>query len=128
MKTQLYDYLLWLYLILLWGIPLFITFKIKATNDSIFFIRKLLFPLQYLVQLLAERITSNSRSGTRLVHILGFLFAEGYLMILPFIPLYLVNEPPEHHMAVMFSIMYYMLLGWISFWFQPRGNDRYKTK
>lgn len=128
MKTQLYNYLLWLYLVLLWGIPLFITFKIKATKDSRFFIRKLLFPLQYLIQLLAERMTGNSRSGTRLVHILGFFFVEGYLMILPFIPLHLVSEPLENHMAVIFTIIYYMLLGWLSFWFQPRGNDRYKTR
>jgi hypothetical protein len=72
MKTQLMDYWLYLYLGCIYLVPLFRIIKLN-NNDTRFMLRKLLFPLEYLIQVKAEQAFNNSRSATRLIHILLFL-------------------------------------------------------
>lgn len=69
MKTQLLDYWLYLYLGCIYLVPLFAILKLN-NGDTRFMLRKLLFPLEYLIQVKAEQAFSNSRSATRLIHIL----------------------------------------------------------
>ena len=49
MKTQLMDYWLYLYLGCIYLVPLFRIIKLN-NNDTRFMLRKLLFPLEYLIQ------------------------------------------------------------------------------
>lgn len=69
MKTQLLDYWLYLYLGCIYLVPLFAIMKLN-NGDTRFMLRKLLFPLEYLIQVKAEQAFNNSRSATRLIHII----------------------------------------------------------
>ena len=71
MKTQLMDYWLYFYLGCIYLVPLFRIIKLN-NNDTRFMLRKLFFPLEYLIQVKAEQAFNNSRSATCLIHILLF--------------------------------------------------------
>lgn len=51
--------------------PLFAILKLN-NGDTRFMLRKLLFPLEYLIQVKAEQAFNNSRSATRLIHVLAW--------------------------------------------------------
>lgn len=126
MKTQLLDYWLYLYLGCIYLVPLFRIIKLN-NNDTRFMLRKLLFPLEYLIQVKAEQAFNNSRSATRLIHIL--LFPMSVLgLVGASMPLVSLNEPMMKHTAILVFITYYCMLAPITFWFQPKAGKIYKTK
>ena len=126
MKTQLMDYWLYLYLGCIYLVPLFRIIKLN-NNDTRFMLRKLLFPLEYLIQVKAEQAFNNSRSATRLIHIL--LFPMSVLgLVGASMPLVSFNEPMMKHTAILVFITYYCMLAPITFWFQPREVRSSQTK
>lgn len=126
MKTQLMVYWLYLYLGCIYFLPLVRLIKNKNT-DTRFMLRKLVFPLEYLIQVRVEQFTHYSRSATRLIHIL--LFPMSVLgMIGASIPLQIVNEPMEKHTPLLLFITYYCMVATIAFWFQPRADRSSQTK
>lgn len=126
MKTQLMDYWLYLYLGCIYLVPLFRIIKLN-NNDTRFMLRKLLFPLEYLIQVKAEQAFNNSRSATRLIHIL--LFPMSVLgLVGASIPLQIINEPMMKHTTILVFITYYCMVATIAFWFQPRADRSSQTK
>ena len=126
MKTQLMDYWLYLYLGCIYLVPLFRIIKLN-NNDTRFMLRKLLFPLEYLIQVKAEQAFNNSRSATRLIHIL--LFPMSVLgLVGASMPLVSLNEPMMKHTAILVFITYYCMVAIIAFWFQPRADRSSQTK
>lgn len=126
MKTQLMDYWLYLYLGCIYLVPLFRIIKLN-NNDTRFMLRKLLFPLEYLIQVKAEQALNNSRSATRLIHIL--LFPMSVLgLVGASIPLQIINEPMMKHTTILVFITYYCMVATIAFWFQPRADRSSQTK
>lgn len=126
MKTQLFDYWLYLYLGCIYLVPLFRIIKLN-NNDTRFMLRKLLFPLEYLIQVKAEQAFNNSRSAARLIHIL--IFPMSVLKTLgASMPLVSLNEPMMKHTAILVFITYYCMLAPITFWFQPRADRSSQTK
>ena len=126
MKTQLLDYWLYFYLGCIYLVPLFGVLKIN-NGDTRFMLRKLLFPLEYLIQFKAEQAFNNSRSAVRLIHILVFCVSILGLVGAS-IPLVALNEPMMKHTAILVFITYYCMLAPITFWFQPYANISTKTK
>lgn len=126
MKTQIMDYWLYLYLGCIYLVPLFRIIKLN-NNDTRFMLRKLLFPLEYLIQVKAEQALNNSRSATRLIHIL--LFPMSVLgLVGASIPLQIINEPMMKHTTILVFITYYCMVATIAFWFQPRADRSSQTK
>ncbi|MDN6571850.1 MAG: hypothetical protein L0L22_12735 [Staphylococcus equorum] len=126
MKTDLISFLLYLYFGALWLIP--IAFIIRSKNRDVrFVVRKLLFPLQYLLQVIFERGTGNSRAATRFMHIIVFFFSETFLLG-AFAILGIFNEPFSNHTPMLLFLAYYFPIAAISFWFQPHANKSYLTK
>lgn len=126
MKTQLMDYWLYFYLGCIYFLPIIAIARSKET-DTRFFLRRLLFPLEYVIQVRVEKSTNYSRSATRLIHIL--LFPMSVLgMIGASIPLQIVNEPMEKHTPLLLFITYYCMVATIAFWFQPRADRSSRTK
>ena len=78
--------------------PLFGVLKIN-NGDTRFMLRKLLFPLEYLIQFKAEQAFNNSRSAVRLIHILVFCVSILGLVGAS-IPLITLNEPMMKHTAM----------------------------
>lgn len=126
MKTQLLDYWLYFYLGCIYLVPLFGVLKIN-NGDTRFMLRKLLFPLEYLIQFKAEQAFNNSRSAVRLIHILVFCVSILGLVGAS-IPLITLNEPMMKHTAILVFITYYCMLAPITFWFQPRADRSSQTK
>ena len=126
MKTHLMNYWLYLYLGCIYFLPLLSIIKSKDT-DTRFMLRKLLFPLEYLIQVKVERFTHYSRSATRLIHILVWPMSVLGLVGVS-IPLTVFNEPLESHTALLLFITYYCMLAPITFWFQPRADISTQTK
>lgn len=126
MKTQLLDYWLYFYIGCIYLVPLFGVLKIN-NGDTRFMLRKLLFPLEYLIQFKAEQAFNNSRSAVRLIHILVFCVSILGLVGAS-IPLITLNEPMMKHAALLVFITYYCMLAPITFWFQPRANISTQTK
>ena len=126
MKTQLLDYWLYFYLGCIYLVPLFRFIKLN-NNDTRFMLRKLFFPLEYLIQVKAEQAFNNSRSATRLIHIL--LFPMSVLgLVGASMPLVSLNEPMMKHTAILVFITYYCMVATIAFWFQPRADRSSQTK
>ncbi len=120
MATKLLDFWLYLYLGCIYFVPLVVIMRSKDT-DGRFLLRKMLFPLEYLIQLKLEQATNYSRSATRLGHIFIWFLSIFGLMIAT-LPLYIFNEPYENHTTMLMLIAYYLMLAPISFWFQPRPS------
>lgn len=126
MKTQLMDYWLYFYLGCIYLVPLFRIIKLN-NNDTRFMLRKLFFSLEYLIQVKAEQAFNNSRSATRLIHIL--LFPMSVLgLVGASMPLVSLNEPMMKHTAILVFITYYCMVATIAFWFQPRADRSSQTK
>lgn len=119
MQKDLISFWLYLYLSCIYFLPL-VRLMRSSKQDSQFLLRKLLFPLEYLIQVKLEKTTNYSRSAIRLGHILVWLFSIFGLMLAT-VPMYIFDEPYENHTSILLFITYYLMFAPISFWFQPRS-------
>lgn len=126
MKTEIMSILLYLYFGCLWLIP-FVFISRSQNHDVRFVVRKLLFPLQYLLQMIFERATGNSRTATRLLHIFVLFFSEFFLMG-ALILLGFFSESFRNHTPMLLFIAYYFPLAALLFCFQPHADKSYRTK
>ena len=119
MQSHLINFWLYLYLSCIYLLPLIKLIRLKE-QDTKFLLRKMLFPLEYLIQIKLEKTTNYSRSAIRLGHILVWLFSIFGLMLAT-VPMYIFDEPYENHTSILLFITYYLMSAPISFWFQPRS-------
>ncbi|KAA8371717.1 hypothetical protein FD956_08480 [Leuconostoc carnosum] len=119
MQSHLINFWLYLYLSCIYFLPLIKLIRLKE-RDTKFLLRKMLFPLEYLIQIKLEKTTNYSRSAIRLGHILVWLMSIFGLMFAT-VPIYIFNEPYENHTSILLFITYYLMFAPISFWFQPRS-------
>lgn len=111
-------------LIVFWIIPAIGIAK-KLIDDR-FFIRQWLFPMQYWLQLLFERISGNRRIVVRILQIMSlFITYFGGLLMLMIFSVFDGNllKHPEA-----FLLFEYLLVSSIAYWFQPKAGKVYKTK
>ncbi|MBU7481790.1 MULTISPECIES: hypothetical protein [Lactobacillaceae] len=112
-------------LIVFWIIPAIGIAK-KHLVDDRFFIRQWLFPMQYWLQLLFERISGNRRIVVRILQIMSlFITYFGGLLMLMIFSVFDGNllKHPEA-----FLLFEYLLVSSIAYWFQPKAGKVYKTK
>ncbi|MCT3392670.1 hypothetical protein [Lentilactobacillus hilgardii] len=112
-------------LIVFWIIPAIGIAK-KHLVDDRFFIRQWLFPMQYWLQLLFERISGNRRIVVRILQIMSlFITYFGGLLMLMISSVFDGNllKHPEA-----FLLFEYLLVSSIAYWFQPKAGKVYKTK
>ncbi|MBW0223924.1 hypothetical protein KVB92_12105 [Lentilactobacillus parabuchneri] len=112
-------------LIVFWIIPA-IGIAEKHLVDDRFFIRQWLFPMQYWLQLLFERISGNRRIVVRILQIMSlFITYFGGLLMLMIFSVFDGNllKHPEA-----FLLFEYLLVSSIAYWFQPKAGKVYKTK
>jgi len=86
-----------------------------------FMLRKLFFPLEYIIQVKVEKGLSYSRSATHLIHILVWCVSILGLVGAS-IPLVMLNEPLQKHTALLVFITYYCMVAPMAYWFQPHAN------
>ena len=112
-------------LIVFWIIPAIGIAK-KHLVDDRFFIRQWLFPMQYWLQLLFERISGNRRIVVRILQIMSLLITYfcGLLMLLVF-SAFDINTAKHFSVFILFE---YLLVSSIAYWFQPKAGKIYKTK
>ena len=112
-------------LIVFWIIPAIGIAK-KHLVDDRFFIRQWLFPMQYWLQLLFERISGNRRIVVRILQIMSLFITYfcGLLMLMIFSVFdgNLLKHPEA------FLLFEYLLVSSITYWFQPKAGKVYKTK
>ena len=112
-------------LIVFWIIPAIGIAK-KHLVDDRFFIRQWLFPMQYWLQLLFERISGNRRIVVRIFQIMSLFITYfcGLLMLMIFSVFggNLLKHPEA------FLLFEYLLVSSIAYWFQPKAGKVYKTK
>lgn len=112
-------------LIVFWIIPAIGIAK-KHLVDDLFFIRQWLFPMQYWLQLLFERISGNRRIVVRIFQIMSLFITYfcGLLMLMIFSVFdgNLLKHPEA------FLLFEYLLVSSIAYWFQPKAGKVYKTK
>lgn len=122
MVKNIIDY----YMLACWLVPLLII-AIYHKHDERFLFRQWLFPLQYCLQVMFEKLTGNNRMAVRILQILSPILTVtvglGGLITL----LQLFNEHAENHLNI-FILLYYLIFSSIAFWFQPRAGKIYKTK
>ncbi|KZL43169.1 hypothetical protein [Secundilactobacillus collinoides] len=98
----------------------------KHLEDDRFFIRQSLFPMQYWLQLLFERISGNRRIVVRIFQIMSLFITYfcGLLMLMIFSVFdgNLLKHPEA------FLLFEYLLVSSIAYWFQPKAGKVYKTK
>ncbi|EJO04670.1 hypothetical protein AO462_05810 [Oenococcus oeni] len=111
---------------LIWLIPAVGIIKTHKIDDR-FFIRQWLFPLQYWLQVLFEKMSGNRRIVVRILQILSPLVTF-YLLIPSALFLKLFNESFTKHYAALFFLMYYLFFAAVAYWFQPRSGKVYRTK
>ena len=112
-------------LIVFWIIPAIGIAKNHLVDDR-FFIRQWLFPMQYWLQLLFERISGNRRIVVRILQIMSLFITYfcGLLMLMIFSVFdgNLLKHPEA------FLLFEYLLVSSIAYWFQPKAGKVYKTK
>ena len=112
-------------LIVFWIIPAIGIAKNHLVDDR-FFIRQWLFPMQYWLQLLFERISGNRRIVVRIFQIMSLFITYfcGLLMLMIFSVFdgNLLKHPEA------FLLFEYLLVSSIAYWFQPKAGKVYKTK
>lgn len=98
----------------------------KHLVDDRFFIRQWLFPMQYWLQQLFERISGNRRIVVRILQIMSLFITYfcGLLMLMIFSVFdgNLLKHPEA------FLLFEYLLVSSIAYWFQPKAGKIYKTK
>lgn len=112
-------------LIVFWIIPAIGIAK-KHLVDDRFFIRQWLFPMQYWLQLLFERISGNRRIVVRIFQIMSlFIMYFCGLLVLMIFSVFdgILLKHPEA-----FLLFEYLLVSSIAYWFQPKAGKVYKTK
>jgi len=112
-------------LIVFWIIPAIGIAK-KHLVDDRFFIRQWLFPMQYWLQLLFERISGNRRIVVRILQIMSLFITYfcGLLMLM----IFSVFDGNFLKHPEAFLLFEYLLLSSIAYWFQPKAGKVYKTK
>ena len=112
-------------LIVFWIIPGIGIAKNHLVDDR-FFIRQWLFPMQYWLQLLFERISGNRRIVVRILQIMSLFITYfcGLLMLLVF-SAFDINTAKHFSVFILFE---YLLVSSIAYWFQPKAGKIYKTK
>ena len=111
-------------LIVFWIVPAIGIAKNHLVDDR-FFIRQWLFPMQYWLQLLFERISGNRRIVVRILQIMSlFITYFGGLLMLMIFSVFDGNllKHPEA-----FLLFEYLLVSSIAYWFQPKAGKVYKT-
>ena len=112
-------------LIVFWIIPVIGIAKKHLVDDRLF-IRQWLFPMQYWLQLLFERISGNRRIVVRIFQIMSLFITYfcGLLMLMIFSVFdgNLLKHPEA------FLLFEYLLVSSIAYWFQPKAGKIYKTK
>lgn len=112
-------------LIVFWLVPIIGIFKNRRIDDR-FLIRQWLFPLQYWLQVLFERISGNRRIVVRILQIMSLFITYfcGLLMLMIFSAFdgNLLKHPEA------FLLFEYLLVSSIAYWFQPKAGKVYKTK
>jgi hypothetical protein len=125
MGIPINDTFLFTSLIVFWIIPVIGIAK-KHLVDDRFFIRQWLFPMQYWLQLLFEKISGNRRIIVRILQIMSLLITYfcGLLMLMIFSVFdgNLLKHPEA------FLLFEYLLVSSIAYWFQPKAGKVYKTK
>ena len=112
-------------LIVFWIVPAIGIAKNHLVDDR-FFIRQWLFPMQYWLQLLFERISGNRRIVVRILQIMSlFITYFGGLLMLMIFSVFDGNllKHPEA-----FLLFEYLLVSSIAYCFQPKAGKVYKTK
>ena len=112
-------------LIVFWIIPAIGIAK-KHLVDDRFFIRQWLFPMQYWLQLLFERISGNRRIVVRILQIMS-LFITYFCGLLILMVFSVFDENLLKHPEA-FLLFEYLLVSSIAYWFQPKAGKVYKTK
>ena len=112
-------------LIVFWLVPIIGIFKNRRIDDR-FLIRQWLFPLQYWLQVLFERISGNRRIVVRILQIMSLFITYfcGLLMLLVF-SAFDINTAKHFSVFILFE---YLLVSSIAYWFQPKAGKIYKTK
>ena len=112
-------------LIVFWIIPAIGIAKNHLVDDR-FFIRQWLFPMQYWLQLLFERISGNRRIVVRILQIMSLFITYfcGLLMLM----IFSVFDGNFLKHPEAFLLFEYLLLSSIAYWFQPKAGKVYKTK
>lgn len=112
-------------IIVFWIVPVIGIAK-KHLVDDRFFIRQWLFPMQYWLQLLFERISGNRRIVVRIFQIMSLFITYfcGLLMLMIFSVFdgNLLKHPEA------FLLFEYLLVSSVAYWFQPKAGKVYKTK
>ncbi|MYV05511.1 hypothetical protein [Furfurilactobacillus milii] len=112
-------------LIVFWIIPAIGIAKNHLVDDR-FFIRQWLFPMQYWLQPLFERISGNRRIVVRILQIMSLFITYfcGLLMLMVFS---VFDENLLKHPEA-FLLFEYLLVSSIAYWFQPKAGKIYNTK
>ena len=112
-------------LIVFWIVPAIGIAKNHLVDDR-FFIRQWLFPMQYWLQLLFERISGNRRIVVRILQIMSLFITYfcGLLMLM----IFSVFDGNFLKHPEAFLLFEYLLLSSIAYWFQPKAGKVYKTK
>ncbi|WP_125684780.1 hypothetical protein [Levilactobacillus yonginensis] len=112
-------------LIIFWIVPAIGIAKNHLVDDR-FFIRQWLFPMQYWLQLLFERISGNRRIVVRILQIMSLFITYfcGLLMLM----IFSVFDGNFLKHPEAFLLFEYLLLSSIAYWFQPKAGKVYKTK
>lgn len=112
-------------LIVFWLVPIIGIFKNRRIDDR-FLIRQWLFPLQYWLQVLFERISGNRRIVVRILQVLSIIitFFCGLIVLLIF-SAFDINVSKHFTVFILFE---YLLVSSIAYWFQPKAGKVYKTK
>ncbi|MFS8962007.1 hypothetical protein NYF20_02140 [Lactobacillus delbrueckii] len=112
-------------LIVFWIIPAIGIAK-KHLVDDRFFIRQWLFPMEYWLQRLFERISGNRRIVVRILQIMS-LFITCFCGLLMLMIFSVFDENLLKHPEA-FLLFEYLLVSSIAYWFQPKAGKIYKTK
>lgn len=112
-------------LIVFWLFPAIGIAK-KHLIDDRFFIRQWLFPMQYWLQLLFERISGNRRIVVRILQIMSLFIT--YFCELLMLMIFSVFDGNLLKHPEAFLLFEYLLVSSITCWFQPKASKVYKTK
>jgi len=109
-------------LIVFWLVPIIGIFKNRRIDDR-FLIRQWLFPLQYWLQVLFERISGNRRIVVRILQVLSIIitFFCGLIVLLIF-SAFDINVAKHFTVFILFE---YLLVSSIAYWFQPKAGKVY---
>jgi hypothetical protein len=124
MKAQIVDSIIILNLCSIWIIPAIGILRFHK-YDNRFLCRQWLFPMQYWLQVTFEKLTGNRRFLVRLLHIFS-PFITIYLIFPAGLALKAFHEPFARHYVSLYSLVFYLFLSALLYWFQPKAGKVYK--